>query len=81
MFKSYDSRCENCGLVFNEYIKIKTGSKKPPVAGECPICTSMATHILPGGLKNFKAKNPYDYLDTYRPDDKRIFSGPKVHSK
>jgi rubredoxin len=75
MNKLWSCECTNCGNIWDELL----GPKE--VCGLCPKCNSAFTDKLPGGLKNYKAKAPYDYLDKGPPDGKKIFSGPKVHSK
>lgn len=71
----FDIKCETCGHVWTEFLGPQDG------AGLCPECGSAMTHRMPGGLKHYKAKDPYDYLDGPQPDGKKIFSGPKVSSK
>lgn len=71
----FDCKCDKCGAAWCDYIRPLDN------APLCPECGSGATHKLPGGLKHFKAKAPYDYLDKGPPDSKRVFSGPKVKSK
>ena len=72
----WDCKCEKCSHQWVEYFDAEHSSP-----GTCPECGDARTHRMPGGLKNEKAKDPYDYLDKRPPDPKRIFSGPKVKSK
>ena len=71
----FDIKCDGCGNLWTEYLSPLDNG------GMCPSCGSAMTHKMPGGLKHFKAKDPYDYLDKPMPDPKKIFSGPKVKSK
>jgi hypothetical protein len=70
----YDCFCEHCHTTWEAWCENGT-------APLCNYCGSAFTNTLPGGVKDFKANDPYDYLRKGPPDSKRIFSGPKVHSK
>ena len=78
MIKIFDMECTKCHHTWDQVFEI---TDHPLTSPECPECGSNFTVRLPGGLKHYKAKDPYDYLDKPMPDTKKIFSGPKVHSK
>lgn len=68
----YDYRCENC---LNQWEQQYPSSAALNDTPECPECGSQFTKqvwsVFPSADR---AKDPYDYLETYRPPGKAIKS-------
>lgn len=67
----WDCVCDKCGYKWDDWLD------HHKICGECPKCGSHLTDTSPGGLKDEKAKDPYDYLDK-RPPDNPIVVGPHL---
>ena len=79
MFRIFDLQCTKCNHTWDAMVYKHHDIWDLP---ECPECRSNFVVRLPGGLKHFKDKDPYDVLERKGPDvGKKIFSGPKVSSK
>ena len=64
----FDIRCDRCDNIWEEVKKYEDP------APECPKCGSYFTRTLLGTIFVPRAKDPYDYLDGYRPSTKPIKS-------
>ena len=78
MIKCFDLKCKDCGHVWTDYLE---STHDIFVSPECPECGKNFVVRLPGGLKYHHVAEPYDLLRKGPDVGKKIFSGPKVHSK
>ena len=71
----FDIRCNDCS---REREVDRSPSEPNPVCESCGGKMATIWKSFPNTERN---KDPYDMLDGIIPDGKKIFSGPKVHSK